>query len=64
MNWKTVQMMLATMGLSMLYACASSTPQLDTGFGQTVSRATLQQTLNPDAGATVRPTLGLDGTQA
>jgi hypothetical protein len=44
--------------------CASRTPQFDSRFGQAVSAARAQQTLDPQAAAKAPPPDGLDGPAA
>jgi hypothetical protein len=47
-----------------LGACASRTPQFDARFGQAVSAARAQQTLDPQAAAKAPAPSGLDGPAA
>lgn len=49
---------------AMLSACASTTPQWDEQFGETVNMAVAQQTLNPDASHNTNPVSGIDGRAA
>lgn len=44
--------------------CTTTTPQLDAVFGQAVREARTAQTLYPQASASTRPVLGLDGAAA
>jgi hypothetical protein len=53
---------LAALGL--LSACAPTTPQWDASFGNAVSTAIAQQTLNPDAYSNPDPVSGIDGRAA
>ena len=64
MNGKNMKRALAAMSLAALSDCTSTTPQLDTVVGEAVNQATMQQALDPDAGATLRPVTGLDGVSA
>lgn len=56
-------LMLATLATA-LAGCASTTPNLDSSFGQAVNQARAQQTLNPDASLNTDPVAGLDGVAA
>lgn len=51
-----------------LTACAgtveTTTPHLDEQFGQAVSQAVAQQTINPDASRNADPVAGMDGKAA
>ncbi len=47
-----------------LCACASSTPYLDSRFGDTVNTAKALQTINPEASRNRDPVAGLDGNAA
>lgn len=64
MKWEIMKQALAAVGVMAMTACGSTTPHLDTVSGETVNRAKLQQTIDPDAGATVRPVAELDGVSA
>jgi hypothetical protein len=44
--------------------CTSTTPQLDSHFGEAVNLAKAQQTLNPDAAKNTAPVVGMDGRAA
>lgn len=44
--------------------CASTTPELDSKFGDAVRSARERQTLNPQASANQDPVLGVDGKAA
>jgi hypothetical protein len=50
--------------LCLLSACAPTTPNWDTAFGESVRMATAQQTLNPDASRNTDPVSGIDGAAA
>ena len=50
--------------IATLCACASPTPELDSKFGQAVSAAKAQQTINPDAANNRDPVAGIDGPAA
>ncbi len=53
---------LALVLLAMLGGCAvSPTPNYDARFGDAVRSARQQMTLNPNAGATAGPVVGMDG---
>jgi hypothetical protein len=56
------KLVLGSLSLTMLFACTTATPRLDSSFGHTVNKAKMQQTLNPDAGVTAGPVTGLHGT--
>lgn len=45
----------------LLAACAPTTPRLDAHFGEAVSTARAQQTLNPQASLNTEPVPGIDG---
>lgn len=44
-----------------LSSCASTTPNWDARFGETVNMAVAQQTLNPEASRNTNPVTGIDG---
>lgn len=50
--------------MSVLSACAPTTPHWDGTFGDTVRMAVAQQTLNPDASRNTDPVSGMDGSAA
>lgn len=51
--------------LLLLAGCASTTtPKLDSKFGDAVNAAKAQQTLNPDASQNTNPVVGMDGQAA
>lgn len=50
--------------MSLLAACASPAPNLDTQFGKAVNAAKAQQTINPDASKNRDPVAGIDGAAA
>ncbi len=53
---------LAALGFAALLAgCASTTPVMDSKFGDAVRQARTAQTLNPNASANRDPVLGIDG---
>lgn len=53
---------LVSLGLfSLLSACASNTPVVDSRFGEAVRAARAAQTMNPQASANRDPVLGIDG---
>ena len=64
MNRNSMKRVFAAVSIAAMSACTSTTPYLDTVAGEAVNRAKLQQTLDPDAGATVRPVAELDGVSA
>lgn len=64
MNCEIVKRVFAAMSVMAMSACGSTTPNFDNDSGATINRAKLQQTLNPDAGATARPVAELDGVAA
>ena len=47
-----------------LTGCASTTPQLDSKFGDAVNAAKAQQIINPEASQNTNPVLGLGGNAA
>lgn len=60
MNKSLVFILLALLG-----GCAvSPTPDYDLRFGDAVREARQQMTLNPDAGASAGPVVGMDGRSA
>ena len=50
--------------LVVLAGCASTTPNLDAKFGDAVTLARAQQTINPDASGNTDPVAGIDGQAA
>ena len=53
---------LATLGgAALLAGCVSTTPVMDSKFGDAVRQARTAQTLNPNASANRNPVLGIDG---
>lgn len=53
---------LATLGLAtLLSGCVSSSPVVDSHFGEAVRAARASQTLNPQASANRDPVMGIDG---
>ena len=53
--------------LCLLFAvagCVSTTPHLDTHFGESVNLVKAQQTLHPDASRNTDPVNGMDGKSA
>lgn len=57
----TLILLALTTGLA---ACTTTTPNLDSSFGNAVNQAKAQQTINPDASLNVDPVAGLDGVAA
>jgi tetrahydromethanopterin S-methyltransferase subunit E len=57
----TLILVALTAGLA---ACTTTTPNLDRNFGQAVTQARAQQTINPDASLNTDPVAGLDGVAA
>lgn len=51
----------AVSGLLALAGCASTTPVVDSQFGEAVRAARAAQTLNPQASANRDPVVGIDG---
>lgn len=47
-----------------LGGCASSTPTLDSHFGEAVNSAKAEQTVNPEASQNTDPVAGVDGKAA
>ena len=50
--------------LSLLAACASTTPNYDAKFGSALREAKLKMTINPDAGKKPSQVTGMDGQAA
>jgi len=50
--------------MAVLAGCASSTPYLDSKFGQAVNAAKAQQTINPEASRNTDPVAGVSGAVA
>lgn len=63
MTTTILQRLLAVAALT-LAGCASTTPNLDARFGQSVLAARAQQTINPGASANTDPVSGVDGPAA
>lgn len=63
MNTSLLQTLFVGAALT-LAGCASTTPNLDAHFGQSVLAARAQQTLNPAASLNTDPVSGLDGSAA
>jgi hypothetical protein len=59
--FRTVVSLACLLGVA---ACASSTPQLDTHFGEAVTAAIAKQTLDPGAGQRTLDASGIDGAAA
>jgi len=58
------KVLVGTLFIAALCACASPTPQLDRKFGQAVNTAKAQQTINPDAANDRDAVDGIDGPAA
>ena len=58
--------MIATASLLMLSGCGSisTTPEVDSRFGESLSIIKAQQTINPDASRNTDPVAGIDGKAA
>lgn len=56
--------LLAAAAACLLSACASTTPEWDANFGNTVRTALAQQVLNPDASKNPDQVDGMDGRAA
>lgn len=54
---------IAVLGV-LLAGCATTTPETDALFGESLNTLKAQQTLNPDASRNDDPVLGLDGKAA
>jgi hypothetical protein len=63
MNARMRMLLSGTLAGFVLPACMSTTPQLDSTFGQAVNQAKMQQILNPGPASTANP-VGLGGTPA
>jgi len=57
----TSNKILLVMMLGVLAACVPTTPRLDAHFGDAVSTARAQQTINPEASLNTDPLQGIDG---
>jgi predicted Zn-dependent protease len=57
------KLLYAALGFA-VSGCVSTTPQLDSRFGDAVNQAKVQQTLNPAASKNTDPVVGLDGTSS
>lgn len=58
-------LILAGLGATVVLAgCMAPAPVLDSKFGEAVTAAKAQQTLNPDASMNKKPAMGLDGKAA
>lgn len=55
------QTLSALGGVALLAGCVSTTPVMDSKFGDAVRQARTTQTLNPNASANRDPVLGIDG---
>ena len=66
MNAKIIMRLLAATaaGGLLLTGCASTTPYLDSRFGEAVKAARAQQTVNPDASLNTDPVAGVDARSA
>ncbi|GGX88701.1 hypothetical protein [Vogesella alkaliphila] len=62
-TYKLVMITRTVLLASLLTAC-SSTPYLDSRFGEAVNMAKAQQTINPDASQNMDPVTGIDGVAA
>lgn len=62
-TYKLVMITRAVLLASLLTAC-SSTPYLDSRFGEAVNMAKAQQTINPEASQDMDPVTGIDGKAA
>lgn len=61
----SIKLLLAGLGICATFTgCASSTPNLDSKFGDALNTIKAQQTLNPDAPLNQKATTGLDGKAA
>lgn len=65
MNNTLVRLVLPAVAMAALAGCANTTtPVLDSHFGDAVRGAVAQQTLNPDASRNTDPVAGIDGRAA
>ncbi len=62
-TYKQVMIVRAVLLASLLTAC-SSTPYLDSRFGEAVNMTKAQQTINPEASQNMDPVTGIDGVAA
>ena len=63
---KTIELRTLTsvLALAALAGCASTTPHLDSKFGQAVNAAKAQQTIDPEAAKKADAAVGVDGAAA
>ena len=61
---RNLTLVLASLGVLALSACASRTPYYDSQYGNAVNTAKALQTLNPQASRNPDPVTGLDGPSA
>lgn len=62
---KSILATMAITGILALGGCvASTTPETDANFGESMSLIRAQQTINPDASSNVNPVAGIDGKAA
>ncbi|MBS1170255.1 MAG: hypothetical protein H6R01_1173 [Burkholderiaceae bacterium] len=63
-NSVTIMKLASICVLSLLTSCASSTPEWDATFGDSVRANVAQQVINPEASKNTNPVNGLDGQAA
>lgn len=63
-HFHMASVLLGTAILLATTGCVSTTPNLDSHFGETVSLIKSQQTLNPEASSNTNPATGMDGKAA
>ena len=61
MNSVKFKLLVSMIGVVMFAGCTTTTPHLDSKFGQAVNAAKAQQTLNPEASKNADPVSGQDG---
>lgn len=62
--WQSVLKVCAIGSVALLSACVSTTPNLDTTFGEATRQTLRQQIINPQAGNDNNPVAGVDGRAA
>lgn len=61
---KIINILILSVAMYSLSACAETTPRLEAEFGQAVHSTLNAQIINPEAGNTNDPVAGLDGRAA
>jgi len=61
MNPNQFKLLVSVVGVVAFAGCTTTTPHLDSKFGEAVNAAKAQQTLNPEASKNTDPVSGQDG---